>query len=128
MSIEQRGETWVVPCREWAALHLDIDIRYEFSCRKNAQRAVSLSRRNKITQLCHYMQKLYCRVCACEITMMRAKKELASYDLDVADSVLGSLSGGEDSGTVGSGEVSIGGGSGTEGSGGVACESSAATF
>ena len=57
--------------------------------------------------------------------MMRAKKELASYDCDVADSVLGSLSGGEDSGTVESGGVSIGGGSGTEGSGGVACESSA---
>ena len=103
MTIRQEGDRFVIPCREWAAVHLGLDITYSYKTRRNALRAVHAGKRNQVTKLCHYMQRLYARVCALEITLCRAKKEIDSYDFDAADSISCGDSEAGDSGTAGSG-------------------------
>ena len=115
MSIEKVDDRFVIPCREWAAVHLGLDITYSYKNKRNATRAVRSGKRNHITQLCHYMQKLYARVCHLEIIMMRISKEVSAYSLDASDSFVGSDSGEGDKAAEGGGEGSIEGGPEPEG-------------
>ena len=38
MEILEEGSCFVVPCREWAAVHLDRHIRYSYGTKRNALR------------------------------------------------------------------------------------------
>ena len=82
MSVVPDGENFVVPCREWAAIHLGLPITFEYRTKRNAQRAVNDPKRNTMTSLCYYAQSLYTRVCVCEVLLARIKKEAGSYDFD----------------------------------------------
>ena len=93
MSIESVDDRFVIPCREWAAVHLGLDITYSYKTKRNAVRAVQCPKRNQVTQLCHYMQKLYTRVCHLELILLRVNKEISAYNFDACDSVIGSDSG-----------------------------------
>ena len=114
MSIQKVDERFVIPCREWAAVHLGLDMTYSYKTKRNALRAVQCAKRNHVTQLCHYMQKLYTRVCHLEIILMRVNKEITAYDFDACDSFAGSDSGAGDKATEGGGEGSGEGSCGTE--------------
>ena len=83
MSVVKEGELYVIPCREWAAIHLDKDITYEYKSRRNALRAVNDPKRNTLTSLCYYTRSLFTRVCVLETILARIKKEALSYDFDV---------------------------------------------
>ena len=115
MSVEKVDDRFVIPCREWAAVHLGLDITYSYKTKRNAVRAVQCEKRNQVTQLCHYMQKLYTRVCHLEIILLRVNKEISAYDFDACDSVIGGDSGTGDKTAAGGGEGTGGGGITTEG-------------
>ena len=82
MSVVADGENFVVPCREWAAIHLDLPITYAYRSKRNAERAVNDSKRNTMTSLCYYAQSMFTRVCVLETLLTRIKKEATSYDFD----------------------------------------------
>ena len=86
MLVEHKDDKWIVSCREWACIHLGLDIRYQYKSKRNAMRAGS----SNLTRVCHYTQKLYARVCHLEIILLNLKKEISHYDFDVADSIVGS--------------------------------------
>ena len=104
MEIEEEGSCFVVPCREWAAVHLDRHIRYSYGTKRNALRAANDKKRNLVTTLCYYSQCLYERVAVLETILLRIKKATNSYDFDDADSVIddGGSAGGVDTGATGS--------------------------
>ena len=103
MSIEQNNGRFVVPCREWASVHLGLDLPYSYKTKRNAVRAMQ----RDSTRLCHYMQRCYARVCALEIILCRAKKELDSYALNVPDTL---SCGDSESGDTGASESGAGAG------------------
>ena len=115
MSVEKVADRFVIPCREWAAVHLGLDITYNYKTKRNAERAVKCPKRNQVTQLCHYMQRLYARVCHLEIILLRVNKEIADYDFNACDSTTGSDAGTGDKTVEGGGEGSGGSGVTTEG-------------
>ena len=115
MSIEKVDDRFVIPCREWAAVHLGLDITYSYKTKRNADRAVHCPKRNQITQLCHYMLRLYTRVCHLELIVLRVNKEISAYNFDACDSIIGSDSGAGDKDAAGGGEGSGEGGITTEG-------------
>ena len=82
MEIDQRGESWVIPCREWAAEHLDRTIKYQYRSKSNALRAVRDPKRNLVTHLCHDNQVLYERVVASEIVLFNIHKTLRQFPFD----------------------------------------------
>ena len=104
MEIEEEGSCFVVPCREWAAVHLDRHIRYTYGTKRNALRAANDKKRNLVTTLCYYSQCLYERVAVLETILLRIKKATNSYDFDDAESIIGDggSTGGVDSGATGS--------------------------
>ena len=122
----------MISCREWAAVHLGKPIKFQYRTRRSAERALKDPKRNMVSNLCDYAQKLFTRVCVLETILMRIKKGTQLYDFDNADSVggdgeesIGFDSGfaGDDSGsggsTAGPGEGSAGsdgGDGGTDGS------------
>ena len=84
--IVQEGERFVISCREWAAVHLGRDIKYIYRSKRSADRAVKDSKRNLITKLCDYSQKLFTRVCVLETILLRIKKGTELYDFDDVES------------------------------------------
>jgi hypothetical protein len=82
MSVVPDGENFVVPCREWAAIHLGLPITFDYRTKRNAQRAVNDPKRNTMTSLCFYAQSMFTRVCVLETLLGRIKKEALSYDFD----------------------------------------------
>ena len=82
MEIDQRGESWVIPCREWAAEHLDRTIKYQYRSKSNALRAVRDPKRNLVTHLCHDNMMLYERVVASEIVLFNIHKTLRQFPFD----------------------------------------------
>ena len=119
MGEEQRG--YVIDCREWAAIHLDRPIKYRYTSKRNAERAMHDPKRNTVTVLCHYMRSLYARVCHLETILLRITKEVSHYNFDACDTESCGESREADSGSVeGCGEltedgVSAGRGSTTAG-------------
>ena len=112
MEIDQRGESWVIPCREWASDHLDRTIKYQYRAKSNALRAVRDPKRNLITHLCHDNMLLYERVVASEIVLFNIHKTLRQFPFDIyvgtnnydsrSASGVGGSSSGSDTGAGGS--------------------------
>jgi len=120
--IVQEGERFVISCREWAAVHLGRDIKYSYRTKRSADRAVKDVKRNLITKLCDYSQKLFTRVCVLETILLRIKKGTELYDFDDVESAFsdGGVSFGINTGTAGddtgSGGAAAGSGAGASGS------------
>ena len=122
MEIEQRDESWVIPCREWAAEHLDRTIKYQYRSKSNALRAIRDPKRNLVTHLCHDNMMLYERVVSSEIVLFNIHKTLRRFPFDIyvgtnnydsrSASGVGGGSSGSDSGT---GESAGGAAEGSEG-------------
>ena len=84
---------FVIPCREWAAVHMGLPITYEYKTKRNAQRAACDPKRNTTTRLCHYAEQLFTRVCVLETTLLSIKLKTDSYDFG-SDDVFGTGSDG----------------------------------
>ena len=106
MRIEEREGRFYIPCREWVSVHLDKPIKCSFSTEHSAARAYKDSRRNLTTVLCDYIQKLYMRLALLENVLIQNKKNLTSYDLDDAGSIITDGSGFVGSSSISSGEHS----------------------
>ena len=89
MEIQQNGNLYVVPCREWAAVHLGRDITYEYRSKRNALRAATDPKRNTVTMLCYYAMQLFERVAVLETLLLRIKKTTERYDFDDVESIIG---------------------------------------
>jgi hypothetical protein len=85
MEIQQKGGLFVVPCREWAAVHLGKDITYAYRNKRNALRAATDPKRNTVTTLCYYSQQLFERVAVLETLLLRIKQISGRYDFDEPD-------------------------------------------
>ena len=72
--IVRRGDNWVIPCREFAAVQLDKPIRYRYRTRGNAVRAVLNSKYNMTTLLCHNIEELYTRLTYAENLLWKIKR------------------------------------------------------
>ena len=105
MQVQKEGSFFVVPCREWMAVHLDRDITFAYRNKRNAVRAANDPKRNLVTSLCFYGQCLYERVAVLETLLLRIKKSTDAYDFDEADA--GSI--------IGDGGSIVGEHSGSEG-------------
>ena len=114
MEIVQKGNQYIVPCREWAAVHLGRDIKYSYKSKRNAERCVNDPKRNMVTGLCGYTQKLFTRVCVLETILLGIKQQTEHYDFGDADSVI-SDGGGSDELDKGAAGDDTGTGGGTEG-------------
>ena len=129
MEILKSGGKFVIPCREWAAMHMDMDLTYEYKTKRNAQRAACDPKRNTATRLCHYAQQLYTRVCVLETTLLSIKKKTDSYDFG-PDDVFGtgsdgvSSDGGDEGATDSAGGSNEGSSATVTGSGGTREETS----
>ena len=110
MEIIKKDGQFVVPCREWAAIHLGKDITYSYRSKRNAVRTVEDPKRNTLTSLCFYSERLFTRVCVLETLLGRIAKECDSYDFDVRDSEFGGSVAGDDTVSAGGGEDSTAGG------------------
>ena len=122
--IQREGDRFVISCREWAAMHLERDIKYSYRTKRSAERAVKDVKRNLITKLCDYSQKLFTRVCVLETILLRIKKGTELYDFDDVESAFsdGGVSFGFNSGPAGD---DTGSGGSASGSAGGACGSDA---
>ena len=115
MEIDERGESWVIPCREWAAEHLDRTIKYEYRSKSNALRAVRDPKRNLVTHLCHDNMMLYERVVASEIVLFNIHKTLRQFPFDEhvgTDNIYSGSASGIGGGSSGS-DTGAGGSAGT---------------
>ena len=115
--IQQEGDRFVISCREWAAMHLGRDIKYSYRTKRSAERAVKDVKRNLITKLCDYSQKLFTRVCVLETILLRIKKGTELYEFDDVESAFsdGGVSLGFDTGAAGDDTSSSGAVAGSEG-------------
>ena len=100
MEIKQENGKFVIPCREWAAVHMELPLTYEYKSKRNAQRAACDPKRNTTTRLCHYAQQLYTRVCVLETTLLSIKQTTDRYDFG-SDDVFGA---GSDCGSINGGD------------------------
>ena len=71
---------FTIPCREWASVHMDLNLTYKYKTRRNAERAALDPKRNQTTRLCHYAEQLYSRVCVLETILLRIKQQTNRYD------------------------------------------------
>ena len=76
----------MISCREWAAVHLGRDIKYSYRTKRSADRAVKDPKRNLVTKLCDYSEKLFTRVCVLETILLRIKKGTELYDFEDVES------------------------------------------
>ena len=79
MEIRREGDLFVIPCREWAAQHMQMDIAYQYKTRRNALRATQCRKRNKTSRLCFYTKQLYTRVVRLELIIANLNKQLDAY-------------------------------------------------
>ena len=107
---------FVIPCREWAAVHMDLPITYQYKSKRNAQRAACDPKRNTTTRLCHYAEQLFTRVCVLETTLLSIKLKTDSYDFG-SDDVFGTGSDGisTNGGDEGASDAACGSGEGDAG-------------
>ena len=118
MEIVKEGNQYVVPCREWAAVHLGRDIKYSYRSKRNAERCVNDPKRNMVTGLCDYTQKLFTRVCVLETILIGIKQQTEHYDFGDADSIVSDCGGSDelDKGATGDDTGTGGGTAGATGS------------
>ncbi len=88
MEIQKEGGKFTIPCREWVAVHLDLPITYEYGSKRNAQRAATDPRRNTLTRVCDYAQRLFNRVVWLEHNLFQVKKITERYDFDDAGELI----------------------------------------
>ena len=111
MEVVQKGDYFVIPCREWAAVHLDRDIQYQFRTKGNAWRAIKDDKRNLLTIMCADLMQIYTRLTLAELILFEIIKKVDHYDFDTyvgrsdrdvgSTTGDGSISGTDDSGTGG---------------------------
>ena len=122
MEIQKIGKKWVIPCREWANVHLGMEgLTYEYSSKRNAQRAATDPKRSQTTNLCAYAQAVYERVCLLETLLLGIKQTTNSYDFDEPDAGSWSDSGDAVSGCEGAAGDDTDVGGSAEGATGANC-------
>ena len=78
--VQEEDGRFTIPCREWASVHMDLNLTHSYKSKRNAERAALDPKRNQTTRLCHYAEQLYSRVCVLETILLRIKQQTNSYD------------------------------------------------
>ena len=78
--VEEEDGRFTIPCREWASVHMDLNLAFSYKTRRNAERAALDPKRNQTTRLCHYAEQLYSRVCVLETVLLAIKQQTNRYD------------------------------------------------
>ena len=83
IAVVKCGDEWLVPCREWASIHMDRPVTSRYRTKGNAIRAVQCPDRNLMTELCHRLEQMYRRLCFVENSLFKIKYMLQKIDLDL---------------------------------------------
>ena len=78
--VQEEDGRFTIPCREWASVHMDLNLTHSYKSKRNAERAALDPKRNQTTRLCHYAEQLYSRVCVLETILLRIKQQTNRYD------------------------------------------------
>ena len=95
--VQGEDRRFTIPCREWANVHMGLNLTYSYKNKRNAERAALDPTRNQTTRLCHYAEQLYERVCVLETILVRIKQQTNRYDFG-PDAVGSELDGGSANG------------------------------
>ena len=86
MQVLRENDSYVIPCREWAAVHLGRNIKYQFRSKGNAWRAIRDPTRNLLTVMCYELMQVHTRLTLAEYLLMNIKNEVSTYEFDVVES------------------------------------------
>ena len=82
IAVVKSGDEWLIPCREWASIHMDRPVKSRYRTKGNAIRAVQCPDRNLLTELCHRLEQMYGRLCLVEHTLFKIGRMVKAFDFD----------------------------------------------